>query len=337
MTKGYSVTSLGPQDREELIEVGFASSSGARARALSFGATLRDLLVPGQDGRLHRVVLGFEDAASYLTNPAYLGTTCGRVANRIGGGRFVLDGRNYDLARNEEGTTHLHGGMRGFSHRPWRLVAAEGDSVTFARTSPDGEEGYPGNLDVSCTYRLLPPGTLRVEMEARTDATTAVSLAHHSYFILDPDRSSHELIVEVAAQAFTPLDESGVPSGEIRPVAGTPYDLRPPRFLADAGIDFDINYVLDGPAGELRFAARATSPHTGLTVEIWTTEPGLQLYDAQFLDQTTDGLDGLTHGKYAGICFEPQNFPDAVNKPGFPSPWLRPGEVYRQVTEYRFA
>ena len=336
MTNASNVKRIGSFEGEEIHEVALAASSGATARVLSWGATLRDLIVPGPDGGLHRGVLGFTDFEAYLANPSYLGATCGRVANRIGGGRFTLEGRDYELARNERGVTHLHGGARGFSHRPWRVEKVEADAVTFARTAPDGEEGYPGTLDLSCTYRLLPPGVLRVEMEARTDKVTPVNLAHHSYFTLDPGRSSHELVVEVAAGSYTPLDALKVPTGEIAPVEGTGYDLRAPRRLGDSGIGYDINFVLDQPLGGLRFAARVASLQSGRTLEVWTTEPGLQLYDASMLAVTDKGLDGLTHGKNAAICLEAQNFPDAVNHPGFPSPWLKPGETYRQITEYRF-
>ena len=337
MTLPDNVTRIGSVDGEELYEVALTAASGAKARVLSWGATLRELLVPGPDGSLHPGVLGFTEIDRYLANPSYLGATCGRVANRIGGGRFTVEDRSYDLARNERGVTHLHGGARGFSHRPWRVAEVSADAVTFTRTAPDGEEGYPGTLDLSCTYRLLSPGALRVEMEARTDATTPVNLAHHSYFTLDPGRSSHELTVEIAASRYTPLDTLKVPTGEIAPVEGTGYDLRTSRRLGDAGITYDINFVLDQPLGELRFAARVVSPQSGRTLEVWTTEPGLQLYDASMLAATDKGLDGLTHGKHAGICLEAQNFPDAVNHAGFPSPWLKPGELYRQITEYRFS
>lgn len=337
MSASDSVTRLGDFEGEDIFEVTLAAPSGAQARVLSWGATLRDLAVPGPDGQLHRSVLGFADLASYLANPAYLGATCGRVANRIGGGRFTLDGRAYELARNEGGVTHLHGGRRGLSHRPWHVAEVAADAVTLTRISPAGEEGYPGKLDLSCTYRLLAPGTLRVEMQARSDAVTPVNLAHHSYFTLDPGHSVHELAVQVAARRYTPLDDFSVPTGEIAPVAGTSYDLRAPRRLGEAGIGFDINYVLDPPAGELRFAARVACPRNGRTLDVWTTEPGLQLYDAGNLAETDKGLDGLAHGRNAGICLEAQKFPDAVNQPGFPSPWLRPGELYRQATEYRFS
>lgn len=317
----------------------------ASARVLSFGAVLRDLVVPAPGGP-RRVVLGYEDAELYRTNPPHLGATCGRVANRIRKGRFTLDGTTYQLALNENGRTHLHGGERGFDRRPWRILARDAASVTLARTSPDGEEAYPGTVEVSCMYRLIAPGTLRIELEATSDRITPVNLAHHSYFALEPGASVRGLEIEVAASRYTPTDADLIPTGEIRDVGSSPYDLRAPRRLDTDGTLYDLNYVLDRTRIEtggdgLAFAARARAPD-GLTLEVWTSEPGLQLYDGAKLAESPHGLGGQRHGAqfhgpHAGICFEAQNFPDAPNHPEFPSPWLRPGERYRQVTEYRFS
>lgn len=329
---------VGEADGVPIQDIALASPSGAQARVLSFGAVLRDLQVPDASGTLRRVVLGYDDLDSYLANLSSVGATCGRFANRIRGGHFTLDGQDYQLSLNERGMTHLHGGWRGFSRRAWEVGSLSQSSVTLTYRSGDGEEGYPGTLAVSCTYTLLDPGTLRVVMEATTDATTPVNLAHHSYFTLHLDASVRELEVEIAAARYTPVDELKIPTGEIAPVAGTPFDFRSPRRLDADAIDYDMNFVLDGPAGgaEPRFAARARCQATGLAMEVWTTEPGLQMYDGQYLVTTEHGVGGLTHGPHAGICFEAQNFPDAVNQPSFPSPWLQPGETYRQVTEYRF-
>ena len=337
-----SITRIGEAGGIPIADIELTCSSGARAKILSWGATLRDCQVPGPDGTLRRVVLGYDDLDSYIANPSSVGATCGRVANRIKGGQFTLDGQSYQLARNERDVTHIHGGPRGFSRRPWRIVEADASSVTLAYTSVDGEEGYPGTLEARCTYSLIAPGTLRIEMSATADAPTLINLAHHSYFTLDPGTSVRELEVEVAAPRYTPVDATWIPTGELAPVGGTRFDLRTPKRLADDPAPYDINYVLDpatAPAAGLepRFAARARSPRTGSSLEVWTTEPGLQLYDGSHLRPTVHGLDGLTHGANAGICFEAQNFPDAVNQKGFPSPILRPGETYRQVTEYRFA
>ncbi|MGA0565301.1 aldose epimerase family protein [Ancylobacter sp. VNQ12] len=329
---------VGEADGSPIHEITLTGPDGSSARVLSWGATLRDLLVPGPDGAPVRVVLGYDNFEPYLTNPSYLGATCGRVANRIRAGRFRLDGRDYDVGRNEDGITHLHGGARGFSHRPWDIVAADATAVTLTRQSPDGEEGYPGTLDVRCTYRLSAPATITVEMTATTDAPTAVNLAHHSYFTLDPEGSVRDLEVEIAAHRYTPVGGELVPTGQVSPVAGTPFDFVRPRRLADQATLYDVNFVLDGtPHAPPRIAARARSPRTGMSLTVFTTEPGLQLYDGQYLQPTEHGLGGQRHGPHAGICFEAQNFPDAVNHTAFPSPWLRPGRTYRQVTRYHFA
>ncbi|MBS9477542.1 galactose mutarotase [Ancylobacter sp. VKM B-3255] len=331
MTVGH-----GPEG-EPIEEITLVAADGTRARVLSWGATLRDLEIPLADGRLRRVVLGYEDPQSYIANPSYLGATCGRVANRIRDGRFSHDGRDYDVGRNEAGRTHLHGGARGFSHRNWTVTGTTADSVTLTRHSPDGEEGYPGTVEARCTYRLEAPATLIVEMSATSDAPTPINLAHHSYFTLDPAGTVRELELEVAARRYTPVDENLIPTGELAAVAGTPFDFTRPARLDARGTLYDINYVLDGTAGgEPRFAARASCRRTGLALDILTDAPGLQLYDGQHLKPTRGGLGANRHGPHAGICFEAQNFPDAVNQPGFPSPWIHQGDTYRQVTRYRF-
>lgn len=334
-----AITQVATGPEGEAIEaVTLHGPDGTRARVLSWGATLRDLEIPLIDGRLRRVVLGFEDAASYIANPPYLGATCGRVANRIRDGRFTLDGTTYDVGRNEAGRTHLHGGTRGFSHRNWRIETASADAVTLVRRSPDGEEGYPGTLDVRCTYRLEAPATLAITMTATTDAPTPVNLAHHSYFTLDPAGSVRELEVEIAARHYTPVDADLIPTGDIAPVAGTPFDFTTPQRLDARGTFYDINYALDGtPNGPSRFAARAVSARSGLQLDVFTDAPGLQLYDGFHLKPTRHGLGGHRHGPHAGLCFEAQTFPDAVHQPGFPSPWLKPGETYSQATQYRFS
>jgi len=319
----------------DVLEIDLVAPDGTTARVLTFGATMRDLAIPMPDGTRRRVVLGFERAEDYLANPDYLGVTAGRHANRIGGGRFALDGREHRLSLNERGRTHLHGGLAGFSHRPWRLVAASEDAVTMALTSPDGEEGYPGAVEARCSYRLRAPATLVVEMTATTDAPTIVNLAHHSYFTLTPGAPVTGHALEVAAARYTPVDADLIPTGEIAAVAGTPLDFRVPRPVGEAH-GLDHNFVLDGHRpGAFAFAARVAA--ADLTLEVWTDQPGLQVYDGAYLaDAGPVGLDGARQFPNAGLCLEPQSFPDGPNKPHFPSPVLRPGEIYRQVTEYRF-
>ncbi|HYF57072.1 MAG TPA: aldose epimerase family protein, partial [Salinarimonas sp.] len=269
----------------------------------------------------------------------------GRFANRIRGGRFTLDGASYELPRNENGVTSLHGGGRGFGKRPWRIVDHDATSVALRLISPDGDAGYPGTVDATCVYRLR-ADALRVELSATTDQATPLNLAHHSYFNLDgaPTILDHELTV--AAETFTPVDEANLPTGEIRPVAGTAFDFRQARpvRLVEGGARrrYDHNWVLDrsrldpsGADAPLAFAGSLRAPGGGLSMEVWTTEPGLQVYDGFKLDLPVPGLDRRRYGPCAGLCLEPQRFPDSPNQPHFPDSILRPGEIYRQVTEYR--
>lgn len=321
----------------DILEIAIRSDAGAEAKIITYGAAVRDLLVPATSGP-QRVVLGFDRLEHYLEHSPYFGATPGRFANRIGHGRFSLDGLAYEVDRNDHGQ-HLHGGSRGFGVRPWLVVASDPRSVTLAIVSEDGDMGFPGRVIATCTYRLLEPATLHVAFTATTDKATPVNLAHHSYFNLDgsSDILGHHLMI--AADFYTPTDEALIPTGAILPVADTPYDFRidrPLRFETPAGpFHYDTNFVLRS-AAMLGHAATAWSPRSGVTLEAWTTEPGLQLYDSARLAIPVPGLGGSTYGAYAGFCLEAQLFPDSVNKPHFPSTILRPGEVYRQTTEYRF-
>lgn len=327
-------------------EIVLSTASGATATVLDHGATLRDLKVPAPGGGVQRVVLGFGDIELYRTNPTYFGATAGRHANRIRAGRFSLEGSEHALSLNEAGRNHLHGGFRGFSHRPWRVVSRAANAVTLELVSPAGEEGYPGTVTARCTYTLLDPGTLRVEMTAETDAPTIVNMAHHSYFTLEPGGSVRDLDLAIHAGHYTPVDETLIPTGEIAPVIDTPYDFRtarPVRWWGEGGAEYDINFVLDrhgddGTTAEgLAHAATLRSPRSGLSLDVWTTEPGLQVFDGGFLGPEPAGLDGTRHFPHAGLCLETQRFPDGPNQVGFPSPALAPGGLYRHVTEYRFS
>ncbi len=322
-----TVSTIGHIDGVDIAEVALSLPDGTAATVIGFGASVRSLTVPAPEGP-RPVVLGYPELAGYQHNPGYVGTTAGRHANRIGGGRFTLDGKTYQLGLNERGRTHLHGGLRGFSHRPWRLVTSDAASATFEIVSPDGEEGYPGTLTARVTYALAAPATLRVTMTATTDAPTIVSLAHHSYFTLVPGRAVLEHRLAVHAGHLTPVDADLIPTGEIAPVAGSPFDFRAPRRLAE-GPRLDHNYVLDGTPDADGLHDAATVFGGGLVLTCRTTAPGLQVYDG-------GGL-GVPFFPHAGLCLEPQTFPDGPNKPGFPSPVLRPGESWRQVTEYAFA
>jgi aldose 1-epimerase len=335
-------TLFGHAGNEPVYEVTIRSKTGAEAKILSWGAVIRDLVVPHQ-GKRQRVVLGLERLEDYIAHSPHLGALAGRFANRIKDGRFTLDGKSYQLEQNFLGKHSLHGGKSGFGIRVWHLAHHDEHSVTLVLVSPDGDGGYPGEMTVSCRYSFVEAATLRTELSATTKAPTILNLALHSYFNLDGsvDILDHEVTID--ADAISVVDSELIPAGEIRPVAGTVYDFRHPRAVrqmtADGGLfHYDQNFILmPRSGGMLRYAARVHSPKNGLSMDILTTETSIQLYDAKNLDVPVPGLDGQSLQARAGLCLEPQNIPDSPNRPHFPSPVLRPGEEYRQVTEYRFS
>jgi aldose 1-epimerase len=322
-------------------------NAGITARVTTYGAALTELHVPDRDGAIADVVLGFDRLDGYLAEHPYFGATVGRVANRIARGRFTLDGVEYRLACNNGGH-HLHGGVRGFDRHVWSAAAsvtADGPAVALRRTSPDGEEGYPGALEVTVVYTLR-PGVLRIEYTATTDRATPVSLTNHSYFNLagagSGDVLGHEL--ELAASHYTPTDAELIPTGELAPVAGTAFDFRTPMpigaradrtGLTPAG--YDTNFALDRGAPGLTHAATVRDPGSGRMLDMFTTAPGLQVYTSNFLDGSLTGKGGHVYRRYGALCLEPQCFPNAINESRFPSPVLRPGEVYEHIIEYRFS
>ncbi len=323
------------------------NSMGMRARLITLGATLVELWVPDRRGHLGDVVLGFADAAAYQTNPAYFGCTIGRVCNRIGKASFSLGDKDYRLTAND-GDNSLHGGGAwALSRVVWRalpVTRSEGPAVRFSYTSPDGEEGYPGNLEVAVTYVLGNDGALRLEYEAAADQATPVNLTHHSYFNLRGEGAGdvfgHEL--QLFASSYTPADAALVPTGAIAAVEGTPFDFRAPTAigarLAQVSGGYDLNYVLDRvSSAALSVAAVVHEPRSGRILTLSTTEPGLQFYSGNFLDGKLVGKSGAGYARHAGFCLEPQHFPDSVHRPQFPSVILRPGEKYRQVSVYAFA
>ena len=317
-----------------------------RVCVTDYGARLVSIEAPDRDGVAGHVLLGLDDAAAYATAGGWFGAVLGRCANRIAGARFVLDGRAYALPAND-GTSTLHGGPHGFGMRPWRVREAGGTELALELRSGDGDEGFPGVLHVSARY-LLRGDTLRLELGARAEAATVVNLSAHPYFNLggDPrhDVLSHE--VEVRAARFLPVDGAQVPTGELRPVAGTAFDFRTPRTFASGIFDtdpqlrpgrgYDHCYVLDGEAGTLRVVARVREPGSGRTLEVRTTQPGLQVYSGNSLNGGVIGRGGVALRQSSGFALEAQNFPDAPNQAGFPSAVLRPGEVYAEVIEYGF-
>ncbi len=317
-----------------------SNGRGLVLRAINFGAIVTELHVPDRAGRPADVALGMKDVDAYLAGHPYFGCIAGRCANRIAEGRFAIDGRSHQLARNN-GPHHLHGGVRGFDRRVWEVDGADAGSVRFSLASPDGEEGYPGNVKAQVVYALTAQDEFRVEMTATTDAPTLLNLAQHTYWNLAGHASGSILdhVLTLDADRYTPVDATLITTGALAEVAGTPFDFRRPKRIGeDLGRvpgGYDHNYVVRGGDG-LRRAARLEDPASGRCMELFATEPGIQFYTGNFLDGTARGKTGAVYGRHAGLCLETQKFPDAANKPGWPSPLLRPGETYRHVMVHRF-
>lgn len=315
------------------------SGGGLTAYVITWGAVIQDLRLEGHDAPL---VLGFDSFESYPKYSSYFGATPGRVANRIGKGQFTLDGRHYQLDLNQNGNTHLHGGSDGLGKTNWSIIAHADNKVILQVTDPDGRGGYPGNCTVTATYELKDDGVLNVVYESVTDAPTLANICQHTYFNLDgrDDTLGHDIMI--AAEHYLELDEHQVPTGNQVPVDGTPMDLRQlgPLRRTDANgaqVDFDHNYCLSNERVEKRSVALVRSVNSGVSLEVRTTEPGVQLYCGFKLKPTVPGLSGKLYGPYAGLCLETQIWPDAINHPGFPNAVLRPGEVLRQETDYVFS
>lgn len=329
-----------------------ANPRGIEISILTYGACIQSLLVPDKAGRQANVVLGFPTLEQYRASNAYFGATIGRFANRIAKGELLLDGRLHRLSRNE-GDNHLHGGNAGFDRKIWQARTERGQdevAVVLWYSSPNGEEGYPGALEVEVRYSLDSENVVRIQYRAATSHATVVNLTNHSLFNLSGEGSgtilSHDL--EIAAARYTPIDRELIPTGELLPVAGTPMDFRRPRkigsrigqqyeqLMLTGG--YDHNYVLDrGDGSSPHLAARLTDDRSGRSLEIRTTEPGLQVYTGNRLDGTLTGATGLRYQRFAGIALETQRFPDSPNHPRFPSVVLRPASSYVSTTELAFA
>ena len=311
---------------------------GVEASIMTYGAALQSLLAPDREGQRANICLGFETLAGYVENTGHrFGATIGRYANRIAGARFALDGIAHEVDRNE-GRNCLHGGARGFDTRVWDVVDAEAGLLRLAYSSPDGEMGFPGTLDVRVEYRLENT-ELRIDYEAATSAPTVVNLTNHTCWNLAGEGSGSvdEHLLTLNASAFTPVDASLVPTGEIRPVEGTQLDFRVATPIgARGGGSYDHNVVVDRRDDSLVLAARVLEPASGRTLDVLTTEPGLQLYTGTFLDGSLVGTSGRPYGPGDCIALETQHFPDSPNRPAFPSTVLRPGEALRATTVFRF-
>jgi aldose 1-epimerase len=340
-------------DGTTIEAVDLTSQAGIRARIITLGARIQSLYTPDRTGKLGDIVLGFASPQQYFDDGNYFGATVGRFANRIGKGRFTLDGHAYQVAINDHGNS-LHGGTRGFDKRVWKIDSIHSGrsaSVVMSYVSPDGEEGYPGTLRVTATYTLADSGELRIDYRATTDKPTIVNLSGHSYFNLasSPEHfSTMRDLLQINASRFTPVDDVLIPTGTIAPVAGTPLDFRRPTAIGlriRDGSDtqlrychgYDMNFVLDGRPGALRLAARVEDPRSGRVLEVATTAPGVQYYSGNFLSGSFVGKSGITYRQGDAVVLEPQDFPDAPNHANFPSARLDPGATYHNVIVYRFS
>ncbi len=319
-------------------------------KAITYGGIIVSLSAPDRDGRSGDVVLGYDDLAGYLRETPYFGAIIGRYGNRIANAQFTLDGRRYQLEANN-GPNHLHGGGVGFDKVVWSATPfsrADSVGVVFRYTSADGEEGYPGNLAATVTYTLSVDGSLIFDYEATADQPTPVNLTQHSYFNLagDGTRDVLDHVLTIDADGFTPVDSTLIPTGEIAPVEGTPFDFRTPTAIGarigaadqqlEHGGGYDHNFVLRRGGEALAHAAHVYEPTTGRTLDVYTTEPGLQFYSGNFLDGSLVGKSGHVYEHRYGFCLETQHYPDSPNQPAFPSTILRPGEEYRSRTVLKF-
>lgn len=322
------------------VDLWLLQTSQVQVEILTLGATIKSLSSRGKDGQMADVVLGYDDLEGYLCDKRYLGATVGRVANRIAKGHFILDGKEYRLDINN-GPNALHGGLRGFNKVIWFATALE-DGVQLSLTSPDGDQGYPGEVHVSVSYTLR-ADTLTVTYQAKSNKTTPINLTNHSYFNLAGQDATdiYDHQVCISAQSYLPVDSTSIPTGETRGVEGTPFDLRKPvligpRLQQVPSPGFDHNFCLSFPGDpwKMRLAARVCHPDSGRVLEVRTSQPGVQFYTANYLDGSFIGKDGKRYGKHSSFCLETQNWPDAVNQLSFPDCLLRPGEDYRHVTSF---
>jgi len=328
------------------------NKSGGEASITNYGGAVVSIKVPDRNGKLADVVLGYDTADGYVNDKSHFGGIIGRFGNRIAHAQFVLDGKTYTLAKNN-GENTLHGGVKGFDKALWTakiLPAKDGQSLELSYLSKDGDEGFPGNLKVTVTYTWTDANALQIEYSATTDKKTVLNLTNHSYFNLagqgSGDILGHQLVIE--ADKFTPVDAGLIPTGELRDVAGTPFDFRKPVAIG-ARIDqddeqlklgggYDHNFVIRRSAGVGEsLAARVLDPATGRVLEVWTTEPGVQFYTGNFLDGKTPGKGGVTYPRRNAFCLETQHYPDSPNQPKFPSVVLKPGERYHTITTYKFS
>jgi aldose 1-epimerase len=337
-------------DGVKVDAVELRNSNGVMVRIIALGATIQALEVPDRDGNIADVVLGYADAAEYLAKPQYFGATVGRYANRIRDGAFELNGKAYQLEKND-GPNHLHGGLQGLDKVVWEIGKLTDEAVVLSYTSPDGAGGYPGKLSITATYTLNEDNELRIDYRATTDQTTIVNITNHAYFNLAGAADGHSILgheLTLHADRYTPVDETLIPTGELRSVAGTPFDFREARLIGEDirdardeqlrfGLGYDHNWVISAADGTLRPAAVLHDPYSGRVMELLTTAPGVQFYSGNFLDGKTIGKKQRAYRQGDALCLEPQVFPDAPNQPDFPSARLEPGETYSNTMVFRFS
>lgn len=336
-------------DGQEVHLYTLTNAHGMMAKLTNYGGIMTELHVADREGKFDDILLGYDNLDAYVALTPYFNAVIGRYGNRLGNAQFTLDGKTFQLAVND-GENTLHGGVQGFDKVLWKARPLPGKAaVELTRVSPDGEEGYPGNLDVTVVYELTERNELSIWYRATTDAPTVVNLTQHNYYNLRGQGRGtildHELTL--FADHYTPVDAGLIPTGELAPVAGTPFDFRQAKPIGSRieatdeqlafGLGYDHNWVLNqAEPGEMTHAARLYDPVSGREMEVWTTEPGIQFYSGNFLDGTITGKNGATYHLRYGLCLETQHFPDSPNQPNFPSTRLNPGEVYETTTVYRF-
>ena len=323
------------------------NKNGMVAKITNYGAIVTELHVPDRNGNVADVALGFDNLDAYLGGHPFFGAIVGRYGNRIAKGKFSIDGQEYTLATNN-GANHLHGGKKGFDKVVWTATRAGKNAVRLNYVSKDGEEGYPGTLNSTVTYTLTDDNELKIDYEATTDKPTVVNLTNHSYFNLAGDNagSIHDHWMTINADHYTPVDEGSIPTGEIAPVKGTPFDFTSPHKIGERieqtpgkPNGYDHNYVLNRKPGDksMKLAARVKEETSGRVMEVWTTEPGVQFYTGNYLDGKLTGKQGKPYAMRHGFCLETQHYPDSPNQPSFPSTVLRPGQTYKTSTTYKFS
>ena len=352
-TASITQKSFGQVDGKEATLYTITNSKGASVSISDFGGIVQSIIVPDKNGKMADVALGFENVNGYKTKDGYLGAIIGRYGNRIANGKFSLDDKEYTMATNN-GPNHLHGGLSGFNDKIWKAEKISGDKyqgLKLTYTSADGEEGYPGKLNVTVTYTWTEDNELKIDYMAVTDKSTVCNLTNHLYFNLsgDPKKGILNEVMQINATRYTPVDETLIPTGELAPVEGTPFDFTKAKTIGQdikalgggadgpVGGGYDHNYVIREAPGEMILAAVTHNPESGRVMETYTTEPGVQFYTSNFMGGTFKGKDGSSYEKHVGFCLETQHFPDSPNKPGFPSTRLNPGKTYKTSTVYKFS